>query len=356
MSEKVLLTGVLLPRHYLDKEEYIAEFEALAVSAGGEVVARHFQQKPKFDPAWAIGRGKAEEILAICLEKKIQAALFIHDLTPTQQRNLDDLIPLGIVDRTALILDIFAQRARTKEGKLQVELAQLRYRLPRLAGNRKALSRLGGGIGTRGPGEQKLETDRRRIIQRISKLSGEMKAIKKHRAVLLQGRRDRQIPIAALVGYTNAGKTSALNALSAAGAFVADQYFATLDPLVRNVHLSNGKSVLLSDTVGFIQDFPPQLIAAFRATLEELEGADLLLHVVDGSHPQIYHQIDAVTETLNELGLEEKSILLIFNKTDKISPAHRKELSDAFPDAAFISARSGYGLQDLKAKIEKRLR
>lgn len=361
-----MLSGVLLPSHYLDKEEYIAEFEALADSAGGLAIERQFQHRPKFDPAYAIGKGKAQEILGICLERKIQAVLFIHDLTPTQQKNLDDLLPLGVVDRTALILDIFAQRAKTKEGKLQVELAQLRYRLPRLAGKQKllnlygesrALSRLGGGIGTRGPGEQKLETDRRRILQRIDKLSREMKRIKKHRAVMAQGRKDRRIPVAALVGYTNAGKTTLLNALAGADAFTANQYFATLDPLARSVYLSDRKTVLISDTVGFIQDFPPQLIAAFRATLEELAEADILLHVVDASHRHLYRQMEAVHETLNELGLEDKPLLLVMNKMDQVTDdGERKELKMSFPQASFISAAKGFGLRDLKEKIAREIR
>lgn len=353
-KERVVLAGVLLPKYRLDEEETLAEFETLATSAGAVPSAKIFQHRQSFDPAFAIGKGKVEEIAALCRDKKLDTVLFLNDLSAVQQRNLEKETKRKIVDRTALILDVFAQRARTKEGKLQVELAQLRYLLPRLSEIWEKFSRLGGGIGTRGPGETRLEADRRRIQSRIKKLESEIEKVRQHRNVLFQGRKKRNIPIVSLVGYTNAGKSSLLNALTGAKAYVAEQFFATLDPLVRQVRLDGGE-ILLTDTVGFLQDFPPQLAAAFRATLEELDEADLLLHVVDGSHPQSLKYLAAVQEILADLHLEEKPVLLTVNKVDKMDDEVKREIREALPSAVFVSAVTGEGVEELKRALKNTL-
>lgn len=351
MSERVILSGVLLSGISLDEEDDLREFETLAYSAGSVVVDKLFQHRQSFDPATALGQGKVTELAAACEKHHADAILFFNDLTPVQQRNLEKTTGRKTVDRTALILDIFAQRARTGEGKLQVELAQLQYALTHLIGTGNSLSRLGGGIGTRGPGEQKLETDRRRILQRIRKLQQEVEKIKRHRSTLRVGRRRSGIPIVSIIGYTNSGKTSLLNVLTNSDAYVAPKYFATLDPLVRRLSIGDA-NVLLTDTVGFFHNFPPYLAAAFRATLEELRDADLLLHVVDAFHPQIHKQVAFVGEILSELGLEEKPVVLVMNKIDQITPALKEELKEAFPKAVFTSAQTKAGVKELKERVK----
>lgn len=352
MGERVLLAGVLLPKSFLDEEDELKEFETLAVSAGSSVVGRMFQHREKFDPAFGIGKGKVDEIALEGRERRAQTILFFNDLTSVQQRNLEKATGLKVVDRTAVILDIFAQRARTREGKLQVELAQLGYALTHLMGMGGSLSRLGGGIGTRGPGEQKLETDRRRILKRVGKLEEEIEKVRRHRRTLREGRKRSQLPVVSLVGYTNAGKTCLLNALTDARAYVASQYFATVDPLVRRMRLSDQETILLTDTVGFLYNFPPGLAAAFRATLEELEDADLLVHVVDGSHPQLHKHVASVGEILGDLHLEEKKILFVLNKKDLLSSQVQEDLKEEFPESLFVSALTGEGLKELKEAVK----
>ncbi|MEW6230485.1 MAG: GTPase HflX, partial [Bacillota bacterium] len=270
------------------------ELASLVSAAGAGIANRILQRRDKPDPAFYVGKGKAEEIRRECEEKECDLVVFDNELTPAQGRNLKDVIGVRVIDRTQVILDIFARRARTKEGKLQVELAQLNYLLPRLTGKGTELSRLGGGIGTRGPGETKLETDRRRIRKRIQDLTEALARVRKQRALLRQARKDVPLPLVALVGYTNAGKSTLMNALTGSEVFVQDMLFATLDPTTRRLRLSNNEVVLLTDTVGFVSSLPHHLVAAFRATLEEVTEADLLLHVADVSYPDVEKQIAAV--------------------------------------------------------------
>jgi GTPase len=325
-------------------EPEIAEFEALARAAGATILGRIVQRRDAVDPATLVGSGKALEIAATAREKGANLVLVLNDLRPRQRKNLEKAIPLPIVDRTMLILDVFARHARSREGKLQVELAQLRYRQSNLIGIGADLSRLGGGIGTRGPGETKLEVDRRRIAARIATLNVALKKIRRQRALRRSGPHGE--PLVALVGYTNVGKSSLLNALTHGEAFVADQPFATLDPTVRRAYLAPGKYVRMADTVGFITDLPKDLVAAFRATLEELREADLLLHVLDASNPQWARQRRAVEGILSELALEASPRLVLFNKSDSAVPEALEQ-----PGALYVSAKSKQGLPALRAAI-----
>lgn len=347
---------VALERPGQEWEESLAELQRLAETAGVEVVGRVTQRRDKPDGAFFVGRGKAREIRQIRGDARAQVLLVDGDLTPTQERNLEEAADTGVVDRTALILDIFAQRARTREGKIQVELAQLTYLLPRLTGRGTELSRLGGGIGTRGPGETKLEVDRRRIRKRLSVLRKQVERIGKRRGIERRHRKESGAPVAALVGYTNAGKSTLMNVLSGAGVFVEDALFATLDPTIRRVRLRNRREALLADTVGFIRNLPHQLVAAFRATLEEVVAADVLVHVVDASHPQMEEQIEAARRVLVDLECAEKPMVVAFNKCDLVpdriwlgSRAKREE------HATVISAATGEGLEDLLRLIGERL-
>ena len=307
------------------------------------------QKRDHLDPATLVGSGKAREIAELVKEHDAALVIVLNDLRPRQRKNLEKLIPVPIVDRTMLILDVFAQHARSREGKLQVELAQLRYRQSNLIGVGADLSRLGGGIGTRGPGETKLEVDRRRIQSRISVLRRQLEDVRRQR----ETRRNapRREPLVALVGYTNAGKSSLLNALARSDVFVADQPFATLDPTIRRVYLQPGAYARVADTVGFITDLPKDLVNAFRATLEELREADLLVHVLDASNPDWPRQQAAVEAQLHDLGLDEKSIIRVFNKIDNAivipSVAQRSRGSDEID----VSARTGFGLESLRTKI-----
>jgi GTP-binding protein HflX len=329
-----------------------AEFAALARASGLEIAGEVVQKLPRVDPATLFGSGKAREIAERAKEIDADVLLVFNDLRPRQRTNLERIVPLPIVDRTMLILDIFAQHARSREGRLQVELAQLRYRQSNLIGAGAALSRLGGGVGTRGPGETKLEVDRRKIAARVTLLGRQLEDVRKQRATRRSG--GGGDPFVALVGYTNVGKSSLLNRLAGTGgnAFVADQPFATLDPTLRRAYLGAGRSIRLADTVGFITALPQELINAFRATLEELDAADLLLHVVDAANPDWPRQRASVEAILTELHLDAKPALLVCNKVDRLDAAARAALP---PGALQVSATANDGIDRLRDAILERL-
>ncbi|MFA5150652.1 MAG: GTPase HflX, partial [Candidatus Omnitrophota bacterium] len=311
-----------------------------------------FCDKPT--PDLFIGKGKAEELNLIAQEENTDTIIFSGELSGTQQRNLEGVIAKKTIDRTQLILDIFARRAKSPEGKLQVELAQLQYLLPRLTGKGIILSRLGGGIGTRGPGEQKLEVDRRRIRKRIDSLKVDLKGLMLHRQVMRKRRKENALPIIALVGYTSAGKSTLLNSLTNAGQVVSESPFTTLDPLSKNIQLPNGENVVISDTVGFLRDLPHQLIEAFKATLEEVVQADLLIHVLDASHPYVYEYNKAVFAVLKELGIEDKPVITALNKIDLLDDQMWLErLKEDFPECVTVSAKLKTNLDALLEKIGK---
>jgi GTP-binding protein HflX len=349
-AERALLVG--LDRHNgWPIADSLQELSQLAETAGAVVVGRLSQKKEQPDAALFIGRGKVQEISLLRQEQEVNLIIFDDELSPAQLRNLEQALGVKVIDRTALILDIFAQRARSHEGKMQVELAQLKYNLPRLGGQGLVLSRLGGGIGTRGPGETKLEVDRRRIRSRISDIEHELEAVKKSRNLHRERRQASRIPTVALVGYTNAGKSTLLNALTNAGVLAEDKLFATLDPTTRRIELPYGQDFLLTDTVGFIQKIPHNLIAAFRATLEEVVHADLLLHVVDASHGKWQEQSQAVFKVLQELRADEKPTITAFNKIDKVENNVVERLLRQ-ESSVGISAQSGTGLDELLKAIE----
>jgi GTP-binding protein HflX len=338
-----------------DAEDSLEELAQLAISAGATPAFRVLQDRFLPNPRTLIGPGKAEEVRMIC-EEGADIVIFDDDLTGSQQRNLEATLGRKVVDRTGLILDIFAQRARSREGKLQVELAQLKYLLPRLTGHGGELSRLGGGIGTRGPGETQLEVDRRRIRRRIVKIEDELEKVRRHRALLRRHRRKRALPTAALVGYTNAGKSSLLNALTDAAIPVADKFFATLDPTLRKVIVPGGREILVSDTVGFIRKLPHQLVEAFKATLEEVRASDFLLHVIDISHPDWQNQSQAVMAVLGELGAAAKPLINVYNKVDKLPHPEAVAFLARRPRSVVVSARTGAGLDDLKHAMAETLK
>ncbi len=337
-----------------DQEETLLELRELSTSAGAEVVGSIVQRTPAPDPATLVGRGKVGEIRGEARALAADFVIFDHDLTPTQLRNLEHALDLKVLDRTQLILDIFARRALSREGKLQVELAQLNYLLPRLAGQGTLLSRLGGGIGTRGPGEQQLEFDRRRIRTRIRRLNEAIERVRCQRALHRDHRQSRQFRTVALVGYTNAGKSTLFNALTRSHVTTSSRLFATLDPTVRALELPSRRPVLLSDTVGFIRKLPPHLVAAFRATLEELEGASLLLQVTDASHPQREQQDAAVEALLETLGLSSTPRLHVWNKIDLLDPPEVKRYGSG-PMEVATSARTGEGLDELMRRVDEAL-
>jgi GTP-binding protein HflX len=353
VPERALLVGVHLPRRYNGSTaESLLELAELARSAGAAVVGRVEQRRERPDPATLIGGGKAEELQQQAEASNANLIIFDHDLTPTQLRNLS--AERRVIDRTQLILDIFARRARSREGQLQVELAQLNYLLPRLTGRGVELSRLGGGIGTRGPGETQLETDRRRIRRRIGRIRRELEQVRRRRREQRRARQAAALATIALVGYTNAGKSTLFNALTRAEVPVSTRMFATLDPTLRSVALPSGRRALLSDTVGFIRDLPPGLVAAFRATLEEVEEAAMILHVTDVSHPYQAEHDEEVRKVLTELGVAETPRLQVFNKIDLLSEEERARLRNS-PRAVFVSALTGLGLEELRRQLDQLL-
>lgn len=354
VQEKVILVGVSL-QDGDDTEDSLEELEELAKTAGAFTVAKVIQNRTQIHPGTYVGKGKIEEISELIDELGATGIICDDELSPAQLRNLEDSLNTKVMDRTLVILDIFADRASTSEGKIQVELAQLRYRLSRLVGLRSSLSRLGGGIGTRGPGEKKLEMDRRLIKERLSQLRRELEDVKRHREVLRIQRDKNHTPIAAIVGYTNAGKSTLLNRLTSAGVLEEDKLFATLDPTTRNLELPSKQQILLTDTVGFIRKLPHHLIEAFKSTLEEAKYSDIILHVVDASNPQMEKQMHIVYETLANLGVEDKKIITLFNKQDKVT--QEQILKDFKADKTLnISAKTGKGLEEIKSVLEEILR
>jgi GTP-binding protein HflX len=355
-SERAALVGLIAGRaRRLDAERSLDELAGLAQAAGAQVVLRMLQERPKPDPSTFLGAGKIETLAASCAETETDLVVFDNELSPAQLRHIEEEVDRKIIDRTQLILDIFARRARTREGKLQVELAQLKYLLPRLVGSGAALSRLGGGIGTRGPGETKLETDRRRIRTRIHALSAEIEQVRRRRAQLRERRQKSSVPTVALVGYTNAGKTTLFNVLTHAGAEASDALFVTLDPLVRQVRLPDNRELLVSDTVGFIDRLPHALVAAFRATLEEVAEADLVLHVIDAAASDRDRRIAAVGQVLDQVGATDVPLVAVYNKCDQLTPEERRRLQEAEPDALCISALTRDGLDELVETMTSRL-
>ncbi|MEP6693848.1 MAG: GTPase HflX [Chloroflexota bacterium] len=354
-AERAFLVGLDTPRARFDAADSLDELATLVQAAGGVVAGRVIQQRRSADPNTWVGKGKVAEIAAECARLAADIVVCDDEIAPRQQRSLEELTGHRVVDRSALILDIFARHARTKEGRVQVEVAQLEYQLPRLRGIWKGLSRLGGGIGTRGPGESLLETDRRVIERRLSDLKARLAEVQKQRERARGSRAKEGLFLAALVGYTNVGKSTLLNALAGATVLVADQPFATLDPTTRRMALPGGGALLVSDTVGFISKLPPALIAAFHATLEELDDADLLVHVVDVGHPNLHERMIVVRETLASLDLASRESLIVFNKADTLrggeGDALREALGAEFPAAVFVSAQTGEGVSALRDRL-----
>ncbi len=343
----------------LNAEESLAEFRELVSSAGAKIAAELIQRRPRPDPATLIGAGKVEEIAGIAASTQANLVLFDHDLSPTQLRNLDAALPCRVLDRTQLILDIFARHARTREGQLQVELAQLEYMLPRLTGRGKAMSQLGGGIGTRGPGETQLETDRRRIQRRIDQLKLDLEGVRRVRKQQRQRRETVPVPTVALVGYTNAGKSTLFNRITGAQVLQSAQMFATLDPKLRAIELPSRRKVLLSDTVGFIRNLPHTLVTSFRATLEEVEQAEVLLHVRDAASTYGEEQKSQVEKVLGELNALSKPRIEVLNKVDLLGAPEREGIVSRFRSEAArevaVSARSGEGIDSLLAAVDQAL-
>ncbi|MGF1514593.1 MAG: GTPase HflX [Elainellaceae cyanobacterium] len=357
--DRVLVVGVvtkgLTQREFSDR---LAEVGRLVNTAGGDVIETLSQKRSHLHPQTVVGEGKVQEIALAAQTTGANLVVFAQDLSPAQVRNLESRIGLRVVDRTEVILDIFAQRAQTGAGKLQVELAQLEYLMPRLIGRGRAMSRLGGGIGTRGPGETKLETERRTIQRRISRLQKDVNQLQAHRGRLRQQRQNQEVTSVAVVGYTNAGKSTLLNALTNAQVYTADQLFATLDPTTRRLSVPHAETsdlvpLVLTDTVGFIHELPPSLMDAFRATLEEVTEADVLLHVVDLSHPAWQSQIHAVESILGDLELTPGLNLLVFNKLDQVDSEVLETAKTLYPEAVFVSARDRLGLETLRQRLGK---
>ena len=357
-SERAFLVGVeLKSRQAADVAESLAELAELAETAGAEIAGQGVQKMATPIAATYIGKGKAEEFAAFCKVNSVDTVIFDDELSPAQSRNLEKMFECKILDRTALILDIFAQRARTREGKLQIELAQLQHLLPRLTRFWTHLSRQSGGIGMRGgEGESQLEADRRKTQERIDRITRDLDAVRRQRQTQRTGRQRSNWPLASIVGYTNAGKSTLLNQLTGATVLAEDKLFATLDPTTRRLKLPTNQNVLLTDTVGFIKKLPHGLVEAFKATLEEVVQADLLLHVVDISHPQAEEQIAAVNTVLQEISAEGKPTLMVFNKIDRLEGNVSAMLREKYPHAVCISAISGEGIEPLLAEIGTQLR
>jgi GTP-binding protein HflX len=350
-EERFILIGVSLSDND-DTADSLEELSELVDTAGGRTVGTVIQNREKIHSATYIGKGKIEEVRQLILETDATGVVCDDELSPMQLKNLEDALQTVVLDRTILIMDIFARRATTKEGKLQVEMAQLRYRSTRLMGLGNILSRLGGGIGTRGPGEKKLEVDRRHIRERLAHLKRELNDLEKNRETARNFRSRSHIPVIAIVGYTNAGKSTLLNYLTDAGVLEEDKLFATLDPTTRSYTMDSGQQVLFTDTVGFIRKLPHHLVNAFRSTLEEAKYADIILHVVDSSNPDAYKQMHIVYDTLTELGIKDKTIITVFNKQDKVGS--EQVLKDFRADHTIkISAKTGMGVDKLLKLIEK---
>jgi len=357
MEKAILVNLATNPRQKFEAGESMDELEGLARAAGAVVVEKVFQVRPAVSPKFFIGAGKVEEIRERARELGAGLVIFDHNLRPTQQRNLEKTLDVKVIDRTQLILDIFALRARSNEGKLQVELAQLDYLLPRLVGKGRALSQLGGGIGTRGPGEKKLEEDRRRIQDRIAKIEREIKKVQKRRANQRQSRKESLIPLVSLVGYTSVGKSTLFNRLAQETTFTSPQLFATLDPVVRRAYFSDGLYYFLSDTVGFVKKLPVELVTSFKATLEEVNEADYILHIIDLSSPDAEGQGEAVARILEDIGASDIPCLKVYNKIDLLPDKDELLKRNGQPgtDCLYLSAASGEGVPALKDRLRSLL-
>jgi len=351
--ERAILIGVSA-KNRADAEDSMAELTELARSAGLEVAATVIQRRSRTDPRFLMGKGRLTDLVIQALQLGSDLLIFDAELTPAQVRSITDFTELRVLDRTQLILDLFAQRARTREGKLQVEMAQVKYLLPRLRGRDDALSRLTGGIGGRGPGETKLEIDRRRLQERLTRLNRDLDKVRAERKVRREGRKRHQLPILSIIGYTNAGKSTLFNALTNAAVLAEDRLFATLDPTSRRLRFPREREVIITDTVGFIQDLPKNLLEAFKATLEELEEADLLIHVIDLSNPRFPEQIDAVDRILADLELTDKPVLKVFNKTDLV-PSELAALQARIHQGVALSALDNRTLPPLINRLEERV-